>query len=94
MRRMTGFEWDADKASSNLRKHRVSFFEAATVFGDPLAVTFADPDHSGFEQRYLTFGVSEVQRYLVVAHADREDIVRVISARLMTRGERKTYEQG
>ena len=91
---MTRFEWDACKAISNLRKHNVSFREAATVFGDPLALTFSDPDHSGLEQRYLTFGVSEVQRYLVVAHTDRDNAVRVISARLMTRGEKKMYEEG
>jgi len=91
---MTRFEWDAGKAISNLRKHNVSFREAATVFGDPLALTFSDPDHSGLEQRYLTFGVSEVQRYLVVAHTDRDNAVRVISARLMTRGEKKMYEEG
>ena len=91
---MTRFEWDAGKAISNLRKHNVSFREAATVFGDPLALTFSDPDHSGLEQRYLTFGVSEVQRYLVVAHTDRDNAVRVISARLMTCGERKMYEEG
>lgn len=90
---MTRFEWDAEKAIPNLRKHGVSFREAATVFGDPLAVTFSDPDHSDLEQRYLTFGVSEAQRYLVVAHTDRENAVRLISARLMTRAERKIYEE-
>ena len=90
---MTRFDWDADKAVANLRKHAVSFREAATVFGDPLAVTFSDPDHSQLELRYLTFGISQAQRCLVGADTDRDNAVRVISARLMTRGERKIYEE-
>src|SRR2546422_2753232 len=66
------FEWDDRKAAANEKKHGVSFHEAATVFGDPLAITFADPDHSENERRYVTFGMSRVDRLLVVAHADRE----------------------
>lgn len=88
------FDWDARKARSNLRKHGVSFREAGGVFDDPLAITFADPDHSEIENRSVTFGVSRASRFLVVAHTDRGDKIRVISARLMTKQERKIYEKG
>ena len=88
------YEWDPEKAEANKRKHGVSFHEAATVFGDPLAVTFTDPDHSIDEYRYLTFALSRFDRLLVVSHADRGDKVRIISARLMTRQERRIYEEG
>ncbi|HEX9728566.1 MAG TPA: BrnT family toxin [Gemmatimonadales bacterium] len=87
------FEWDPDKAGENERKHGVSFAEAATVFGDPLSVTVADPDHSVGEVQFLTIGMSHQPRLLVVAHADRDDAVRLISARAATRAERKTYEE-
>jgi uncharacterized protein len=88
------FEWDDAKAWRNLSKHGVSFQEAATVFGDPLALTFLDPDHSDEEDRYLTFGLSSDGHYLVVSHTDRGDGTRIISARRMTRKERKSYEEG
>jgi uncharacterized DUF497 family protein len=88
------FEWDPDKAARNLAKHRVAFAEAATVFGDPLAITFFDPGHSDDEDRYLTFGYSTDGRLLVVSHTDRGDRNRIISARVGTRRERKIYEQG
>jgi uncharacterized DUF497 family protein len=88
------FEWDPKKASANEQKHNVSFQEAATVFGDPLAITFADPDHSVKEQRYVTFGLSRYNRLLVVSHTDRRGRIRIISARLMTRKERRIYEEG
>jgi len=88
------FEWDERKAVANKRKHRVSFHEAATVFGDPMAITFLDPDHSEDEFRFLTFGMSQSNRLLVVAHADRDDGVRIISARPLTRRERGIYEEG
>lgn len=88
------FEWDPEKASSNVRKHGVTFNEAATTFGDPLAITFADPDHSMDENRYLTFGISRLDRLLVVSHTERRGRVRIINARLMTRQERRIYEQG
>ena len=88
------FEWDPDKAAVNEKKHGVSFLEAATIFGDPLAISFADPDHSVNEQRYLTFGLSRFDRLLIVAHTDREGRNRIISARLMTRQEVKIYEEG
>jgi uncharacterized DUF497 family protein len=74
------FEWDADKSARNLTAHGVSFAEAATVFGDPLAITFGDPDHSIVESRYLTFGSSVEGRLLVVSHTDRRGIARESSA--------------
>ncbi len=88
------FEWEPEKASLNERKHGVTFHEAATVFGDPLAITFADPDHSMDEKRYLTFGMSRLDRLLVVSHTERRGRVRIINARLMTRQERRIYEEG
>lgn len=88
------FEWDPKKAEINEQKHGVAFQEGATVFGDPLAITFADPDHSVNEQRYITFGLSRHKRLLVVSHADRGNKIRIISARLMTRKERRIYEEG
>lgn len=88
------FEWDSEKADRNVAKHGVSFHEAATVFGDPLADTYYDPDHSENEDRFLTFGHSNQRRLLVVSHTDRNDHTRIISARLATRKERKQYEKG
>lgn len=87
------FQWDPDKASSNAKKHGVSFEEAVTIFGDPLAVTISDPDHSTGESRLITTGQSRLQR-LVVSHTERESEVRLISARLATRQERRSYESG
>lgn len=87
------FEWDPDKAARNLAKHGVSFQEAATVFGDPLAITYFDPDHSHDEDRYLTFGHSSEGRLLVVSHTDRDPNNRIISARQAARKERQKYEQ-
>ena len=88
------FEWDPDKAARNLAKHRVAFSEAATVFGDPLAITFFDPGHSDDEDPYLTFGCSSEGRLLVVSHTDRGNRNRIISARVATRRERRIYEEG
>ena len=87
------FEWDAQKAAQNLGKHGVSFREAATVFGDPGAMTYFDPDHSDDEDRFLTFGFSNSGRMLVVSHTDRADRTRIISARRATAKERKSYEE-
>jgi uncharacterized DUF497 family protein len=87
------FEWDPRKAARNRRKHGVSFHEAATVFGDPLALTFHDPDHSVAEQRLITVGMSSAGRVLIVAHSERGENIRIISARKTTRGERKHYEE-
>ena len=88
------FEWDQKKTAANERRHRVSFHEAATVFGDPLAITFDDPDHSEGEYRLLTFGMSRFNRLLVVSHTERKKWVRIISAREVKRYERKIYEDG
>ena len=88
------FEWDETKAAANLRKHGVPFEEAASVFSDPLAYTFGDPDHSVGEQRLLTFGFSQLGRLLAVVHAERGRAIRIISARKATRHERGIYEQG
>ena len=86
-------EWDPRKAATNLRKHGVDFHEAAGVLDDPLSTTFPDPDHSLEETRFLTIGASPSGRILVVAHTDRGDAVRLISARRATPRERKFYEQ-
>jgi uncharacterized DUF497 family protein len=87
------FEWDPAKAASNLSKHGVSFEEATTAFGDELSILCPDPSHSRGEARYLVLGVSDRQRLLVVAFADREPRTRIISARLATRSERRRYEE-
>ncbi len=91
---MLRFGWDDAKAQSNFAKHGVAFEEAASVFGDPLALTFTDPDHSLGEKRWLTFGVSYSGRLLVVAHTERGRFIRIISARKATRRERGVYEHG
>jgi len=88
------FAWDPKKAASNVRDHRLTFEEASSVFGDSLAITFDDPDHSEGERRLLTFGLSEQGRLLVVSHTERRGLVRIISARRATRAERKIYEEG
>lgn len=88
------FEWHAQKAAENLRKHAVSFEEASSVFFDPLSATGDDPDHSVGERRFVTFGLSSAGRLLVVAHAERGDAIRIISGREATRAERKLYEEG
>ena len=87
------FEWDNQKAAANLKKHGVSFEEASTIFRDLLAATGADPDHSLGEQRWITFGISDHGRLLVVAHADQNDRIRIISARPATKIEQKIYER-
>jgi uncharacterized DUF497 family protein len=87
------FEWDTNKARSNLAKHGVSFDEAATVFGDPLSITIGDPLHSEFEERFVLIGYSLRNRLLVVVHAERGGRIRVISARTATRKERLGYEE-
>jgi uncharacterized DUF497 family protein len=88
------FEWDPQKAESNLRKHGVSFSEGSTVFGDQLAATIEDPSHSHFELRFITMGVSSEGRLMVVSHTDTGESVRIISARQATSQERKRYESG
>ncbi|GJL56386.1 MAG: hypothetical protein NPIRA02_35180 [Nitrospirales bacterium] len=85
------FEWDSAKASANLRKHKVSFTEAASVFLDPLALTFDDPDHSGEENREITIGISNKERTLFVSHCLRSERLRIISARRATKREKIQY---
>ncbi len=87
-------EWDGEKAAANEQKHGVSFRDAMVALEDPLSTTFRDPDHSGDELRFLTFGHDRSGRILVVAHTDRGDAVRLISARRATRAERRFYEEG
>ena len=88
------YEWDPIKAAANRRKHRVTFEEAASVFLDPAAITFWDPDHSEEEDREITIGRSTRRRVLFVAHTARERRVRLISARRATRQEQRQYEEG
>jgi len=88
------FEWNPAKAASNLKDHKVSFDEASTVFGDPLAMLMPDPDHSLEEERYLLLGVSLKGRLLVASFAERPPRTRLISAREATRRERRQYEEG
>ena len=88
------FEWDTTKATANVGKHSVSFDEGATVFLDQLALSGPNPDHSVGEARYITFGMSSLGRLLAVSHTYRPGGVRVISARRVTRAERKIYEEG
>ena len=87
------FEWNADKATDNLRKHGVSFDEAVTAFGDPFSVLLRDPEHSVGEERYLVLGLSSTGRLLVVSFVERPPRTRIISARLATRRERQDYEE-
>ena len=87
------FEWNAEKAEANLKKHEVSFDEAKTVFNDPLFVIFADPDHSVEERRFIIMGESNQNRLLVVSYTERSPKTRLISARKATRAERKKYEE-
>lgn len=85
------FEWDDRKAASNQSKHGVLFAEASTVFGDTAAITIHDPDHSVEEDRFVTIGLSGRGRLLTVCHAEREERIRIISARKSTRGEAAGY---
>ena len=87
------FEWHPDKAAENLRKHGISFAEAATVFGDFLAATVPDPDHSDGESRFITIGMANQRRLLMVAHVERHERIRIISARKLTHNERRAYEE-
>lgn len=88
------FDWDETKAARNLSNHGVSFEEAKTVFDDSLYVDFYDPDHSETEERYLIVGQSCQGRLLIVSYTEREDSLRLISAREVTRSEREAYEEG
>ncbi len=87
------FEWDLRKAETNLRKHKVTFQEASTVFADPLSATIHDPDHSDIEDRYLTIGLFIAGRILIIAHSERNNRIRIISARELTSPEKRHYEE-
>lgn len=86
-------EWDPVKAETNLKKHQVSFEEASTVFNDPLFITFLDVEHSVDEERYITVGLSKANRLLLIAHTERKDVTRIISARKATNNEQRFYEE-
>jgi uncharacterized protein len=87
------YEWNAAKAKTNLQKHGLSFDEAATVFLDPLALTFPDPDHSGGEEREITIGYTAGHQVAFVSHCQRGNRIRIISARKATRREQRQYEK-
>ena len=89
----TRFELDPEKAERNLRKHQVDFEEAGTIFDDPQFITFLDEEHSSDEERYITIGLSNKNRLLMVAHAEREHVIRIISARKATGNEEKFYQE-
>lgn len=93
---MIRFEWDPPKAGANLRKHRVSFEEAKSVFYDEFAVQFFDDDHSSDEDRFLLLGLSSGTRLLIVCHCERDDgdVIRIISARKATQRESAFYQGG
>jgi uncharacterized protein len=87
------FEWDENKAKSNLRKHKVGFTEAVTVFDDAFSITISDPDHSIGESRFIDIGMSNKNHLLVVVYTEREEQIRIISARQATAPERRKYEE-
>lgn len=91
---MFNFEWDDQKAASNLHKHAVLFDEAVSVFGDSLALTFSDVEHSENEERSRTYGIPNKERTLVVVHTERRNHIRIISARKATRYEKGIYKNG
>lgn len=88
------FEWDKDKAKRNIRKHKITFEEAKTVFNDPFLLTFPDSDHSDDEERYVNIGMSSKRRVLIVIHTERYQTIRLISSRKATRFELRVYEEG
>jgi len=87
------FEWDANKARTNLSKHLISFEEASTVFGDINSITITDPVHSLSEERHVILGQSYKGKLMVVVHTERGENIRIISARSANRKERRTYEE-
>jgi uncharacterized DUF497 family protein len=91
---MIRFEWDNSKALKNIRKHRVDFLEAISIFSDPFEITILDPDHSIGEYRFLSIGKSIKGNLLVISYTEpKENSIRIISARLATKNEKKQYEQ-
>jgi uncharacterized DUF497 family protein len=89
----SGFEWDPEKAEKNTRKHEVNFEEACSVFDDPLFITVLDEEHSTDEERFITIGLSDRNRLLLVAHAEQNNRIRIISARKATKNEEKFYQE-
>jgi uncharacterized DUF497 family protein len=89
----TRFEWDPEKAGSNLKKHQVDFEEASTIFDDPQFITFLDEEHSTDEERYITIGLSNKGRLIMAAHTERNNHIRIISARKVTKNEEKFYQE-
>ncbi len=87
------FEWDEEKAEINLKKHKVGFREAKSVFGDPFSITIDDPDHSKEEQRFIDIGISASGKLLVIVYTERENKIRIISCRKATPTERRKYEE-
>ena len=87
------FEWDEEKAATNLKKHQVSFEEARTVFNDPMSITILDPDHSMEEERFIDIGLSSTGHLLVVVYTERGENIRLISCRKATRQEQRAYER-
>jgi uncharacterized DUF497 family protein len=94
--KMVKFEWDPIKAAANFKKHGISFAEAATLFFDEDTKVAPDPEHSDREERFLAIGFSTKQRLLLVAHCYREseEVIRIISARKLTKTERAQFEEG
>jgi hypothetical protein len=90
---MLHFEWDTEKASTNLQKHQVGFDEASPIFDDPQFITFLDEEHSVDEERCITIGLSNKNRLLMVAHTERNEDIRIISARKATKNEEKFYQE-
>jgi len=88
-----GFEWDEKKAKANLKKHKVGFEEATTIFDDPLMITFPDTQHSDEEDRFIGIGKTDKGKVLVVVHLDKEKTIRLISCRKATASERRRYEE-
>ncbi len=87
------FEWDEEKAEINLKKHKVDFQEAKSVFGNPFSITIDDPDHSKEEQRFIDIGISASGKLLVIVYTERENKIRIISCRKATPAERRKYEE-
>jgi len=90
------FEWDPQKAAVNLKKHKVSFDEAKSVFYDDFAVQFFDEEHLSDEERFLMLGMSSGAKLLIVCHCEREhgEVIRIISARKATKRESVFYQGG
>ncbi len=89
----TRFEWNKEKAKLNCKKHHIDFKEACSIFGDPLLITALDKEHSYYEERYITIGFSNKRRLLIVAHTEQENKIRIISARKVTKNEKRFYQE-